>query len=150
MPRVPFVGRLHLYLPPFRPRTSEEFHTPEENPIGFDFIAQAHIPDPGSSSDGVPIARTRSRDLARERLYYKFKEEEARERARKQRKPRWTVKWFKDEANAFLSSSIPLWRRNSQEYVALVVSFWFLIFESLIRVITVALRACETLYPLEL
>jgi len=140
MPRVPFVGRLHLYLPPFRARTSEEFHTPEENLIGFDFTAQASTPEAGSSNDGGPVAHTCSRELERERLFYMFKEEEDRKRAEKQQKSRWTIRWFKDEANAFLWSSVPLWRRNSQEYVALVVSFCFLILESFIRVITIALR----------
>lgn len=139
MPRVPFVGRLHLYLPPFRARTSEGFHTPEENPIGFDFTSQAPTPEAGSSSDGGLVTHTYSRELERERLFYKFKEEE-RDRAEKQQKSRWTIRWFKDEANTFLSSSVPLWRRNSQEYVALVVSFCFLILESFIRVITIALR----------
>ncbi|KAF8423312.1 Alpha/Beta hydrolase protein [Tirmania nivea] len=150
MPRVPFVGRLHLYLPPFRARTSEEFHTPEENTIGFDFTAHAPTLEAGSSSDGSSIVtHTYSRELERERLFYKFKEEEEKRRAEKQRKSRWTIRWFKDEANAFLSSSVPLWRRNSQEYVALVVSFCFLILESFIRVITIALRMDSAATPLE-
>ena len=134
------MGRLHLYLPPFRARTPEEFHTPEENPIGFDFTAQVPTAETGSSSDGGQVAHTYSRELERERLFYKFKEEEERKRAEKQQKSRWTIRWFKDEANAFISSSVPLWRRNSQEYVALIVSFCFLILESFIRVITIALR----------
>jgi len=134
------VGRLHLYLPPFRTRTSE---APEENPIGFDFTAQAPTLEAGSSGDGAY-----SRELERERLFYKFREQEERRRAEKQQKSRWTIRWFKDEANAFLSSSVPLWRRNSQEYVALVVSFCFLILESFVRVITIALRMYHPAQPL--
>ena len=129
MPRVPFVGRLYLYLPPFRPRTSEDFHTPEEIPDDFVFTTA------GSSSKGG-LPRAYDKDAERERLYYKIKAAEEREKAKKPQKR----KWFKDEANAFLTSSLPYWRRNSQEYVALVVSFCFLIVESVLRVITLALR----------
>ncbi|KAF8448241.1 Alpha/Beta hydrolase protein [Kalaharituber pfeilii] len=135
MPRVPVVGRLHLYLPPFRPRTPEDFHTPGESPAGFVLDAS----DAPSSSESAPYDPVNfivnARAAERERLYYKFKREEEREQAQKQKKRRW----FKDEANAFLSSTLPFWRRNSQEYVALVVSFCFLIVESIIRVITLAL-----------
>lgn len=134
------MGRLHLYLPPFRPRTSEEFTTPEESPIGLDFTPRAHDASPRLSCEGCPQTPAYSRELERERLYYKFRVEDEREKAEKLNKSRWTVRWFQDEANTFLSSSVPIWRRNSQEYVALVVSFCFLIFESIIRVITVALR----------
>lgn len=140
MPRVPFVGRLHLYLPPFRPRPSEEFTTPEESPVCCDFTPKAQDADTGLSNEGRPRTPTYSRELERERLYYKFRVEDEREEAEKLNKSRWTVRWFQDEANTFLSSSVPIWRRNSQEYVALVVSFCFLILESVIRVITVALR----------
>ena len=135
MPRVPFVGRLYLYLPPFRPRTSEDFHTPEEIPDDFAFTTEPLISDAGSSSEGG-LPRAYDKDAERERLYYKIKAAEEREKAKKPQKR----EWFKDEANAFLSSSLPFWRRNSQEYVALVVSFCFLIVESFLRVITLALR----------
>ena len=164
MPRVPFVGRLHLYLPPFRPRASESLppQHPEEKPkkhIRFDLSLEASDSG-GGSSEGVVegergvraavasgsdsrgaaaggIATTAtSKHVERERLYYKFKEEEEKESQRKKK----ISKWFKDEANAFLSSSLPFWRRNSQEYVALIVSFCFLIVESVIRIITLALR----------
>ena len=153
MPRVPFVGRLHLYLPPFRQRTSEEFTTPDESPIGCDFTPKVHDVDPGQSSEGGSQAPAYSRELELERLYYKFRVEGEREKAEKLNKSRWTVRWFQDEANTFLSSSVPIWRRNSQEYVALVVSFCFLILESVVRVITVALRTyffsffCSRLIP---
>ncbi|KAI5789655.1 lysosomal acid lipase/cholesteryl ester hydrolase [Peziza echinospora] len=145
MPRVPFVGRLHLYLPPFRPRTSTpEFHTPEDDFREFEFPAQSLALDGATVEVGgtcqsntgyVPYSARAAAALDRERLYYKFREEEEQERLKQKKKQ----KWFKDEANAFFSSSLPFWARNSQEYVALVVSFCFLVIESFLRVITLAL-----------
>ena len=64
MPRVPFVGRLHLYLSPFRQRPSEEFTTPEESPIGCDFTPKSHDVDPGQSSEGGSQAPAYSRARA--------------------------------------------------------------------------------------
>ena len=44
----------------------------------------------------------------RERLYYKFRVEGEREKAEKLNRSRWTVRWFQNEANTFLSSSVPV------------------------------------------
>lgn len=133
--RMAQVGRLHLYLPPFRNRVSEDAPTAEED-IQLEWSGGS---DEGGSSSGDNGSVERSREVKVNGYYYRHKAAQERERQRKLKRKIW----FKEEANTFLSSSLPFWRRNSQEYIALVVSFLFLIAESLVRIITLALRMIQ-------
>jgi outer membrane biosynthesis protein TonB len=124
MARVPFVGRLHLYLPQFPTKSLSYFSSSGTS------TSLTPPPTPPSSSEPEQELEEVEpmEDIPEE-------EEEEEKQAKADDQPQPEEKEEETTANNRLVTE-----RNSQEYVALVLSWLFLVIESLLRAITTYLR----------
>jgi len=142
MARVPFVGRLHPYLPHFPSKSFSYFHyssltskSPEATASSDDVPTPPLTP--AASEPGKELQEIEPREYEEEEIL----EEEILEDISACSSSLWKRKSsdaYTEEDS--VANVRPFMEKNSQEYLALAFSFLFLVFEGILRVITIALR----------
>jgi hypothetical protein len=140
MARVPFVGRLHLYLPQFPSKPFPYFSAssiPSSNAL-----EHTPPPTPPVSEPEISIFKAKEEEVEPTILEEANETDETLSEnfstcsSRLRRRTNVDV----NDQEELTANDGPLWGNGSQEYIALGLSFLFLVFERILRIITIALR----------
>ncbi|KAF8248100.1 alpha/beta-hydrolase [Wilcoxina mikolae CBS 423.85] len=139
MARVPFVGRLHLYLPQFPTKSFPYFHYPSSISKSLEATA---LGDDVPTLPPTPPASEPEKELQE----IEPREYEEEDPSIEDISTCSSSLWRRKRSDAYIEEDStanvkPFMEKNSQEYLALAFSFLFLVIEGILRVITIALPA---------